>query len=272
MRLKNDDVSQSELSCWDATMSPTHCTCAPWAEAFRKGFNAACKMAPAMTALVGVMLFIVVLYYTWGPWNAILSGYAIWQHSLGIVGAATVAGMAGGVLSELSLVYFQHRGRWTLASLENMLFKFGFFGLTGALVYGWYHVQAFCFGDSVSFKVVTYKVLADQFGFSVFITSPVNALGTRWQINRYSFTALRRELDRSFIFERILPILVTGWMFWIPAAAVVYSVPLILQTPMFLIGTSIWGLLLPAVSREGHGEEAEQAALLAGPCALPDSE
>ena len=68
------------------------------------------------------------------------------------------------------------------------------------------------------------------------------------------------------------PVLVTGWMFWIPAAAIVYSVQLILQTPMFLIGTAIWGLLLPAVSREGHSAETQQAAMLAGPAVLPDSE
>jgi len=229
-------------------------------------------MAGAMTALVGVMLLIVVLYYTWSPWTFILSRYAIWQHSLGVVGAGTVAGIAGGVLSELSIVYCQHRGRWTLASLENLLFKFGFFGISGAMVYEWYQLQAYMFGDSVSFQVVTCKVLADQFGFGVVVSMPYNALGTRWQINRYSFTALWRELDRSFFFERMLPVLVTGWMFWIPAAAIVYSVQLILQTPMFLIGTAIWGLLLPAVSREGHSEETQQAAMLAGPAVLPDSE
>ena len=122
------------FSCQNVTVSGVHYTRAPWAEAFRKGFNAAYKMAAAMAALVGVMLLIVVLYYTWSPWSTLLSSYAVWQHSLGVVGAGTVAGLAGGVLSELSIVYFQHRGRWTLESLENMLFKFGFFGITGAMV------------------------------------------------------------------------------------------------------------------------------------------
>lgn len=226
-------------------------------------------MAPAMAALIAAMLLVVVLYYCWPPWTALLSRYAKWQHSLGVVGAAIAAGLAGGVLSEFSIVYFQNGGRWTLASMENMAFKFVFFFIGGGMVYEFYQLQAWWWGDNVSWRVVAAKVACDQIGYSFVWATPYNALATRWQVNRYSFARLRLEFDGTFVMSRMLPALVASWMFWIPAVSIVYSVPLILQTPMFLFGTAIWGLLLPAVMRQGHTEEIEQAAVVAG---LPDAE
>ncbi len=225
-----------------------------------------------MVALLVAMLLVVVLYYTWKPWADVLARYAEWQHSLGLVGAAIGAGVAGGILSELSFVYIQHRGRWTVASLENMAFKFAFFVLSGGLVYEFYHLQAYWFGDSTAWSVIVKKVLVDQFGYTFAVSMWLSTFATRWQLNCYSFTALRRELDGSFFMERMLPVVIANWMFWLPAVSLIYSVPLILQTPMFLFGTAIWGLLLSAVSREGHKEEIEQAAMVAGPVALPDVE
>jgi hypothetical protein len=54
----------------------------------------------------------------------------------------------------------------------------------------------------------------------------------------------------------MLPILVTNWMFWIPGVSLIYAMPLVLQTPLFIFATAIWGLLLPAVARQERAEPA----------------
>jgi hypothetical protein len=52
----------------------------------------------------------------------------------------------------------------------------------------------------------------------------------------------------------MLPILVTNWMFWLPGVSLIYAMPLVLQTPLFIFATAIWGLLLPAVAQQERAE------------------
>ena len=68
----------------------------------------------------------------------------------------------------------------------------------------------------------------------------------------------------------MLPVLVTNWMFWIPGVSLIYSMPLNFQTPLFIFATAIWGILLPAVGRQGAPPFAKgaQAPLLVHPPAL----
>jgi len=91
-----------------------------------------------------------------------------------------------------------------------------------------YQWQAVWFGDGLSWRVLVPKVLVDQFIFSVVWSTAYQTLTFRWQALRYSGRRLWHELDRNFVVERMLPVLVTNWMFWIPGVTLVYSMPLIL--------------------------------------------
>jgi len=219
-------------------------------EAFRKGFRAAWQNLPSMLALQLAMAFTVVAYYNWPVAADLLSRYADWQHRGGILAAALATALAGGVLSELSAVYIGDKGRWIPAHLENMVFKFVLFFIAGALVYEFYAFQAIWFGQGATWSVLVPKVLVDQFGYTVFFATPFYTVLTRWKALGYSGAALWRELDAFFVTEWMLPILVTNWMFWFPAVSLIYSMPLVLQTPLFIFATAIWGLLLAAVAQQ----------------------
>jgi len=197
----------------------------------------------AMAALVGI-------YYCWPAGSAALSAYAGWQHQGGIIAAALATAFAGGVISEFSLVYLQNKGHWTLRHVEHMGFKFGMFFIGGAIVYVFYGYQAIWFGEGNSWLVLLKKICVDQFIFSAFWANPYNALMTRWHSLRYSGQKLWHELGWNFITERILPIIITGWMFWIPGVLLIYAMPTALQVPLFIFATAIWGILLPAVARQ----------------------
>jgi hypothetical protein len=202
-----------------------------------------------MAALLVAITAIVVIYYCWPAGAAILSWYAGWQRAGGILRAGLAAGFAGGVLSEASRVYLSDRGRWNRSHAENMAFRFVIFFLGGLVVTKFYDYQAYWFGDGMTWRVLLPKVLVDQFIFSVFWSTTYQTLTFRWQALRYSGSHLWNELDGSFVVERMLPVLITNWMFWIPGVTLVYSMPLILQMPLNIFATAIWSLLLAGLAK-----------------------
>ncbi len=241
------------------------------AEAFFKGTRATWQNLPAMLALLTAMALVVATYYLWPLGEHFLSAYATWQQTGGVFAAACAAGLAGGVLSELSLVYFQMRGCWTLRCVEDMAFKFMVFFIGGGVVYEFYQWQAYFWGNSLAWSIIAAKVATDQFVFSVLWSMPFNTLIMRWQALRYSGSKLWQELDGKFVGERMLPVLFMNWMFWIPAVTLVYAMPLMLQPPLYIFGTAVWGLLLPAVARQERvGLEAISAAASALPLTPPE--
>ena len=234
-----------------------------------KGLRAARQNLIPMLVLEAAMALLVLAYYFWPAGEAVLTQYAAWQQKGGVLIAALATGVAGGVISELSLVYFQDRGRWSHEHLENLGFKLILFAISGAIVYEFYRWQAVWFGQGNTWSVLVPKVCVDQFCFTVFWSVPYMTLMTRWQTLRYSGKLLWKELNWDFVTERMLPVLVTNWMFWIPGVSLIYSMPLNLQTPLFIFATAIWGILLPAVGRQGATRfKGTQTTLLVHPPAL----
>ncbi len=225
----------------------------------RKGLHSAWQNLPVMSVLLAAMSLFVAVYYGWPPGAAILSWYADWQHAGGIFRTALTAGFAGGILSELSLVYVRDGGRWNATHLENMLFRFIVFFIGGAVVSEFYVWQAVWFGNGYSWRVLLPKVLVDQFIFSVFWSTTYQSLTFRWQALRFSGSRLWSELDGNFVLERMLPILVTNWMFWIPGVTLVYAMPLLLQMPLNIFATAIWSLLVASLSKPANEPSAEPA-------------
>ncbi len=238
-------------------------------EAFRKGLRAAWQNLPATLALEAAMAGMVAIYYCWPTGAAWLSAYAAWQESGGVLVAALATACAGGILSEFSLVYFQQGGRWTRVNLENIAFKWVLFFISGAITYEFYRLQGYWWGQGTSWHVLLPKVLVDQFGYTVLWAAPFYTLATRWQTLHYSFEKLRKEFGGGeIITERLLPILVTNWMFWIPGVSLIYSMPGILQTPLFIFATAIWGLLLPAVTKQERMPMLEKQPQVGPPVVL----
>ena len=232
-----------------------------------KGLRAARQNLIPMLVLEAAMALLVVIYYLWPVGTVLLDRYAAWQQEGGIIAASLATAIAGGVISELSLVYFQDKGRWNAKHVENLVFKFVLFVINGAVIYEFYRWQAVWFGQGTAWSVLAPKVLVDQFVFTPLWAVPYMTFTTRWQALGYSVRRLGAELGWDFIAERMLPILVTNWMFWIPGVCLIYSMPLNLQTPLFIFATAIWGILLPAVGRQS--EEVPPAAAQTPVMALP---
>ncbi len=240
-------------------------------EACRSGWRAAIANLAAILALEAAMALIVAAYYLWPPARHGLSAYGQWQYANGSIGNGVSLAIAGGLLSELSFVYFQQKGRWSWVNLENLGFKLVIFFISGVIVYYFYRQQAVWWGNGTGLSTIVPKVLVDQLGYTVIFSAPYYALLTRWHALRYSGTRLWQELDRSFLTDRLLPILITNWMFWVPAVSFIYAMPTSLQPPLAGFATAIWGLLVAALGRQDAPNHAEpDAVLAANPPALAE--
>jgi hypothetical protein len=240
-------------------------------DAFRRGWLAAIKNLHAILAFEAAMAAVVGVYYLWPTGSGVLSRYARWQASGGALGTGLVYAVAGGVLSELSLVYFQQRGRWTWTNGESLAFKFAIFFVSGCIVYYFYRWQAVWWGAGTTLSVIFPKVVVDQFGYTVIWSTPYYALLTRWHALRYSGAELWRELDARFLTDRLMPVLATNWMFWIPAVSFVYAMPSVLQPPLAAFATGIWGLLVATVgSQDPSSSVAHDSVAAASPQMLAE--
>jgi hypothetical protein len=215
-----------------------------------------------MATLLAAMALLVVSYYYWPAAASVFERYSAWQQSGGVLAAALASGIAGGIISEVCLVYVAHGGRWTSHHVENLVFKFGLFFIGGSVVYEFYRMQAGWFGDGVTWNVILPKVLVDQFVFSVFWSTTYQTVAFRWQSHRYSIRKVTRELNLDFVVVRMLPILVTNWMFWIPGVILLYSLPLMLQMPLGVFANAIWAILLSAVARHNHADGVTEPELV----------
>lgn len=238
------------------------------AEALRQGWQAATGNLPSILAIQAAIGAVVAIYYLWPAGSAALSTYARWQTSGGPFSNG-LANSVAGVLSEVSYVYFQQRGRWKAANVENVVFKFILFYISGFAVYEFYRYQTIWWGTGASLRVIVPKVIVDQFGYTVILSAPYFALLTRWQALRYSGAALWRELRGDFITARLLPVLTTNWIFWIPAISFIYAMPFLLQPALAVFASAIWGVLVSAIGRQEPANSATCKPVLAGPDGSP---
>ena len=237
-------------------------------EALRKGLRAAIGNLASILAIQAAIGAVVAIYYLWPTGSAFLSAYAHWQMSGGPFGNG-LANSVAGVLSELSFVYFQQRGRWKAENVENLVFKSILFFISGSIVYEFYRYQAIWWGTGASLSVIVPKVIVDQFGYTVIFSCPYFAVLTRWQALRYSSAKLWREIRTDFLTERLLPVLATNWLFWITAISFIYAMPFVLQPPLAVFASAIWGILVSAIGRQEAAHPAKCQPVAAGPSGSP---
>ena len=96
----------------------------------------------------------------------------------------------------------------------------------------------------VTVPVVLAKICVDQFGYNPFFAAPFGVLTYEWKNCGYSRESLRRTFSWNHYRDRIIPTLLATWAVWIPLMAMIYSLPLALQFPLFSLALTFWVLLL----------------------------
>jgi hypothetical protein len=111
--------------------------------------------------------------------------------------------------------------------------------------------------------VVAAKICVDQFGYNPLFAAPFGVLTYEWKNSGISLQPIRDLFTWKHYRDKIIPALLATWAVWIPLMAIIYSLPLALQFPLFGLALTFWVLLLTYMTNRFAGKiEAD------GPLAL----
>ncbi len=208
------------------------------------GWEAArANVVPAL--LIQALMLALLLGYYFSPAVArVLDQFADCKlhHGLTFVVLAAVA--AGAVVPEAFLVLFFQRGRPNRQNLRNLCFTVPIWALDGLLVDLLYRSEAAWFGNVATVPVVLAKICVDQFGYNPFFAAPFGVLTYEWKNSGFSLESLGRGFTWDHYRDKVVPTLLATWAVWIPLMAIIYSLPLSLQFPLFSLALTFWVLLL----------------------------
>ncbi len=208
------------------------------------GWEAArANLAPALL-IQGFMLALLAGYYFSPAVAGMLNDLAAFKERHGFAFVILAAIAAGAIVPELFLIFFFQRGRPSRLNLRNLLFTVPIWAIDGSLVDLLYRSEAAWLGNVATFPVVLGKICIDQFGYNPFFAAPFGVLTYEWKNTGFSRESLVRGFTWDHYRDKIVPTLLATWAVWIPLMAMIYSLPLALQFPLFSLALTFWVLLL----------------------------
>ena len=218
------------------------------------GWDAARANAKPALILQALMLALAIAYYASPATAHALRNLAEFKRANGLPFVVVASVLAGAIIPEIFLVLFFQRGRPHLGNLRNLAFTIPVWGFDGSLVDLMYRTEAHWLGDVATFPVVLGKILIDQFGYNIFFAAPFGVLTYEWKNNGISLRPVRDLFTWPHYRDKILPTLLATWAVWIPLMAIIYSLPLALQFPLFALALSFWVLLLTYMTNRFSGK------------------
>ena len=225
------------------------------------GWEAAKANAVPALVIQAFMLALLIAYYVSPAIADQLNEFAEYKHAHGFVFVLLASITAGALIPELFLILFFQRGRPHRGNLRNLLFTIPVWGFDGSLVDLLYRSEAAWFGDVVTVPVVCAKICVDQFGYNPFFAAPFGVLTYEWKNSGISMRPVRDLFTWEHYRDKIIPTLVATWAVWIPLMAIIYSLPLALQFPLFGLALSFWVLLLTYMTNRFAGKIEADAPL-----------
>lgn len=219
---------------------------APWLEGLRA---ARANLVPALV-VQAVMLALVLGYYLYPPTTELLNRWARLKQDWGYGYSALAAAIAGGVVPEIMRICWFQKGKILKSNGINLLFTLPFWSVTGMAVDGFYRMQGKWFGTELTFGVVATKVIVDQFIYNPLIAAPSGAWFYDWKLSGCSLRQTGRFFTVCYYREVIVPVLFATWGVWIPLVAILYSLPPMLQIPLFGLALAMWVMLYTWMSEQ----------------------
>lgn len=124
-----------------------------------------------------------------------------------------------------------------------------FWGYRGMEIDLFYRLQGIIFGQGNDAATLVKKVAFDQFVMSPLWFVPTYVVALRWVEMGGSWPRTRPTLNREFWLRTCPTVLVTNWLVWIPALALVYSLPAALQFPLFSVVMCFFILVVTMMTR-----------------------
>ena len=204
-------------------------------------------LAPAL--IVQAAMFAVVIgYYVHPPARAVLQSLAEIKAATGYGFSFVSSMLAGAILPELLNVAVFQRGKFRASNLANLRFTALYWGLDGVVVDAFYRLQSTLFGAQPDPGTVALKVCFDQFVATPLFFTPVTLACYEWRRHGYAAAGFARAFTWQFYRDTAVPTVVTNWALWIPVVSAVYSLPPLLQIPLFALALTIWVMLFTYIN------------------------
>ncbi len=193
-------------------------------------------------------LLLIAGYYHVPPVTAVCERLAEYQSKTGLLFAAVAAGIAGSLLPDLAKRTVRRDARFTSRDLRSLVFTFGAFAFSGVFTALQYRGENWLYGPGLDTVTVIKKVLTDQFVTTPIYGTPFWVVVYLWRRSRYNPVRTIRLMGPTWYLRDVAPLLVTGWAFWLPMCALIYSLPPALQVLLFCFALAGWSLLMAFVA------------------------
>lgn len=204
------------------------------------------NLRPALV-LQAFALLIVCGYFWSAPIKAALDVVGGLKLRYGYAYSAVATCLFGGLVPYTVLVFAGRIPR------QRRFAELAFYALLwlwkGVEVDALYRAQAVWFGEGASVATITMKALVDQFVYVPLWAAPSQVLLFTWKDAGFSLAGTRAAFQRQALGQRVLVVMFSTWVVWLPAVAIVYSLPSALQVPLFNLVLCFWCLLMSFISR-----------------------
>jgi len=162
--------------------------------------------------------------------------------------------VAGALLPELLRVAFFQSGRIRRRNVWLFVTAAPLWGVMGVMVDAFYRLQGYVFGAGTDLWTIICKVLVDQLGFSPFLGVPMVTAWFLWRDAGFRQSAWKQIFSASFVWDRVFPVQVAGWLVWVPGVTLVYLMPALLQIPVAVLIQCFWVMILTTVGERLSGK------------------
>jgi len=215
----------------------------------RKGAAAAVQIAVPAMVVQGLMLALALSYFFVPASLVVFKAIISVRNELGLAFSFLSLGAIAVLAESLRprAADGETRSFWSSAGYAFLVM--GFLGIFTDL---FYMLQDSMWSRLSPTAKIVAKVMTDQFVWTVIFANPYQTFLYVFKDCRFqSATFLERITPfKNFYVREMLAVLITNWAFWIPTAAILYSLPLDLQFIISRLAVTIWVLLLTTITKK----------------------
>lgn len=205
-----------------------------------------CNLRPGMV-LWAFGLLLVGAYYFLPATRPVFAWIAQCKQRGGFLFSAVSTALWGGLLPFAYMAATRQIPRRQY--LSHGLFYTLFWAFKGIEVDALYRLQGWMFGNTPCIQTIVKKVIVDQFVYNPLWAAPSLVILYAWKDGGFHMRALRASFHRTtFTFTTPL-VLFSTWAVWVPTVAIIYSLPPLLQVPLFNVILCFWALMLHVLAR-----------------------
>ncbi len=201
---------------------------------------------------------LVFIYYQSRPLQVVSEKLAAIKESGGLWFAFISCAIACGILPEIAKALtgtLPKLDKWWIIGVVHTSVVFGAVGIFVDL---FYQFQGVLFGTGVDPLTLTQKTLFDMGVFAPLFCIPFEVATLEWGHHRYRMKALWGNMTPLAYRDRVLPVLLPCWAFWIPVLLCVYSLPPNLQFPFAMLAEAAWSIIVVFVTKRNADRQATQ--------------